>query len=173
MRIAFLTAAAALLAAPIHAQQAEPSPQIDYAGFVELTGSLGPVREAHRLGRDEFLRRAAADGALLLDTRSARAFRAGHIDGAVNLPFSDFTEETLLEVIGADPNRPIFIYCNNNFIDDAPPVMTKMAPLALNIPTFINLHGYGYTNVWELAGVMPTSDVPWVSDLAEEETQDS
>jgi hypothetical protein len=35
--------------------------------------------------------------------------------------------------------------------------------MALNIPTFINLHGYGYRNVWELADVIGTGDpgVEW------------
>ena len=31
--------------------------------------------------------------------------------------------------------------------------MRKSRPLALNIPTFINLHGYGYKNVYELKSV--------------------
>ncbi|MCH2458294.1 MAG: rhodanese-like domain-containing protein, partial [Henriciella sp.] len=59
----------------------------------------------------------------------------------------------------------ILIYCNNNFADDIAPVMLKRAPLALNIPTFINLHGYGYTNVYELGELVSTSDpdVNWVS----------
>ncbi len=34
--------------------------------------------------------------------------------------------------------------------------------LAPNIATFINLHGYGYSNVWELGGVLETAEVPWV-----------
>ena len=29
-------------------------------------------------------------------------------------------------------------------------MITKSAPLALNIPTYINLRGYGYKNVYEL-----------------------
>jgi phage shock protein E len=165
MRIALLAAPLAFLGAAACAETAA-NPQIDYTGFVELTASLQQVREANRLERDEFLRRAAADGALLLDARSESAFAAGHIDGAVNLPFSDFNSKSLREVVGDDPDRPIYIYCNNNFSDNAAPVIAKMAPLALNIPTFINLHGYGYTNVWELAGVMPLSEVPWTSGLA-------
>ncbi len=34
----------------------------------------------------------------------------------------------------------------------------KLPALALNIPTFINLHGYGYKNVYELADRLPISD---------------
>lgn len=142
-----------------------PAPaQIDYDGFAALTNSLGEYRQSRLLAKDVFFRQAAQKGALLLDTRSASAFAAGHIEGAVNLPFSDFTEESLRKVIGPDRNRPIYIYCNNNFADNAAPVVTKKAPLALNIPTFINLYGYGYENIWELEGVMLTADVAWVGD---------
>ena len=35
---------------------------------------------------------------------------------------------------------------------------TKSPPLALNIPTFINLFGYGYENVFELADVLSLDD---------------
>jgi len=103
--------------------------------------------------------------AILLDTRSAADFARGHIAGAVNLPFSEFTDAKLETVLGENRDRPIFIYCNNNFSDTVAPVMTKRAPLALNIPTFINLHGYGYTNVWELADVMSISDqrLGWIA----------
>ena len=134
---------------------------VDYAGFVELTADLAEYRAQRLLPKDEFLRRSAAEGALILDTRSAVAFAAGHLAGAVNLPFSDFIDEKLRAIIGDDPTRPIFIYCNNNFSDDAFPVPLKRAPLALNIPTFINLYGYGYTNIWELEGTMPLADMPW------------
>lgn len=137
--------------------------QIDYDGFVALTIALAETREEHRLDLSAFTKKLAHGDAILLDTRSAEAFRQGHIEGAVNLPFSDFTDEKLAEVLGSDQRRPILIYCNNNFSDNAPPVISKRAPLALNIPTFINLHGYGYTNVWELGDVVRTDEVEWVS----------
>ena len=154
------------LAAPAAAQPPQPAnPQIDYRGFVKLAQKLEPVREAHRLPWAQFIAKARAEGALLLDARSERAFRQGHIKGAVNLPFSDFTDAALREVIGQNPNRPIYIYCNNNFTDNAAPVVTKRVDMALNIPTFVNLHGYGYGNVWELAGLVSTAGlgVDWVS----------
>lgn len=165
MRILALTlsCAAMALSAPSLAQEAPANPQIDYDGFVALAIELAEVREAHRLPLEAFLTQARAEGAILLDTRSAAAFAEGHLEGAVNLPFSDFTSQSLAEVLGEDRTRPIFIYCNNNFSDDVRPVMAKKAPLALNIPTFINLHGYGYTNVWELAGVVGTAETGWVS----------
>ena len=163
MRLLAALSALTLAAAPAFAQ-APVNPQIDYQGFQMLTGELAQVRAAHRLAWPEFAARARAKGALLLDARSADAFARGHLAGAVNLPFTDFTDEALARVIGPDRDRPIYIYCNNNFRDNADPVVTKRAPMALNIPTFINLHGYGYANVWELADVVATSDsrVDWV-----------
>ncbi len=149
----------ALVAAATPAMARPPvNPQIDYPGFARLTGDLAGVRASHRLGWTEFASRAAAQGALLLDARSADAFARGHLKGAVNLPFTDFTDEALRAVIGANSNRPIYIYCNNNFSDNRAPVVTKRVELALNIPTFINLHGYGYRNIWELADVIGTRD---------------
>ena len=85
--------------------------------------------------------------------------------GAVNLPLTDFTAPRLAEVIGADTSRRILIYCNNNFAGDVDPVRTKMVRLALNISTFINLYGYGYRNVFELADTVSMEDpaVRWVA----------
>lgn len=148
------------------AQQSTPvNPLIDYAGFERLVRELAPVREAHRLAWPSFQRAAREKGAILLDARSADAFALGHIRGAVNLPFSDFSDDALRAVIGDDFDRPIYIYCNNNFSDNRKPVVTKRIELALNIPTFVNLHGYGYTNVWELADVLSTGALgaDWVS----------
>ena len=154
------TPAIAQTDAPARLQQ---NPQIDYTAFSALVRDLGPVREARRLGWSEFTKAAARDNAILLDARSADAFARGHLKGAINLPFTDFTAESLQAALGSDPDRPIYIYCNNNFSDHRPPVPLKSAPLALNIPTFINLHGYGYRNIWELADVINSAapDVAW------------
>lgn len=161
-----LIAALACMAAPLHAREAPDNPLIDYPAFEELTAEVAPYREARRIPLEQFLTMAEQEGVILLDTRSETAFAEGHIDGAINLPFSDFTEAKLATVLGGDKGRTILIYCNNNFSDNAAPVITKLAPLALNIPTFINLYGYGYTNVWELADVVTTADVAWVRTLA-------
>ncbi|MFV0645552.1 MAG: rhodanese-like domain-containing protein [Sphingomonadaceae bacterium] len=151
----------ASLAVSAQAQEAGVNTQIDYDAFVKLTQELGPVREAHRIPFDRFQEMAGRDNAIILDTRSAAAFQEGHMQGAVNLPFSDFTDEKLEKVLGPDKNRPVLIYCNNNFLNNIAPVMSKRGPLALNIPTFINLHGYGYTNVWELADLLDFREIPW------------
>ena len=169
IRITALTLALGLAATPLVAQEAPANPQIDYDGFVRITLELAETRDKHRLNLDQFQAKMADGNAILLDTRSAQAFWQGHIKGAVNLPFSDFTSAKLAEVLGDDPERPILIYCNNNFSDNIAPVVAKKAELALNIPTFINLHGYGYTNIWELADVVSTSDVEWVTPLDAEQ----
>ena len=156
-----LLAALALIATPAWAQA---NPQIDYPAFQALAASVAPQRAERLLAFDAFKAEAAKPGVLLLDARSKDAFARGHIKGAVNLPLTDFTTDSLAAVIGADPNRPILIYCNNNFSNHRSPVPLKSAALALNIQTFINLVGYGYPNVLELADVVDFNDpkVEWV-----------
>jgi hypothetical protein len=138
--------------------------QIDYAGFRRLTESIEDYRNRRIVSLDTFQSMAAEPGTIILDARSALAFQTGHIEGAVNLPFSDFTSESLARVIG-DSNTRVLIYCNNNFSNDVAPVMVKRVELALNIPTFINLYGYGYENIYELGDVVDFNDpaVGWVS----------
>lgn len=156
-------AAALLLAAASAGPAQTRNPQIDYAGFQQLTGKVSTYREGRLLSWSEFEKLARQPGTLLLDARSADAYTAGHIKGAVNLPFTDFTAESLARVIG-NRDRQILIYCNNNFANDEPPVQRKAIELALNIQTFINLVGYGYPNVWELNEVVDFDDpkVGWV-----------
>jgi phage shock protein E len=168
---AILVAAFALAmnGAPAVAQSVAPPVNllIDYPGFEKLVGEVGPLREQRRLGWERFAAEARGKGAILLDARSSADFERGHIAGAVNLPFSEFTDARLAQVIGPDRNRPIYIYCNNNFSDNVAPIVTKRVQLALNIPTFINLVGYGYGNVWELAEVVSIRDprIGWVSGI--------
>lgn len=153
-----------LLSVTASASPAQTSnPQIDFPGFQQLTSNVRDYRNTRLVGWAEFSRLAKRPGTLLLDARSADAFAAGHIQGAVNLPLTDFTAQSLARVIGKR-DRPILIYCNNNFRNDEPPVIRKMAELALNIQTFINLVGYGYPNVRELGDVVDFDDpkVGWV-----------
>lgn len=166
-----LFAAGGFVCAPLAAQnETADAPagaiEIDYPGFAALTDEVAAIRAERLLTLAQFHARAAEPGTLILDTRSPASFARGHIAGAVNLPFSDFTDEALAQVIGADKGRTILIYCNNNFRDDVPPVVLKRAPLALNIPTFINLVGYGYTNVWELGDTVSIADVEWAGTSA-------
>lgn len=156
-----LAALALLIAMP---EDPAPNPQIDYAGFVTLTQDVHGLRATRLLALDAFQAKSREKGALILDARSADKYAAGHIAGAINLPLTDFTTDSLAQLIGANRDRPILIYCNNNFSNHRAPVPLKNPALALNIQTFINLVGYGYANVWELGDVVDFNDpkVAWV-----------
>jgi phage shock protein E len=167
--LSILLLSAALLS-PMTMADAKPAatranPLVDYDGFLKLTREVRPYRAKRLLSLAEFTARARDPKVLVLDARSAQAFAEGHIAGAINLPFPDFTAESLAAVIGPNAKRPIFIYCNNNFSDNARPVVTKLPSLALNNQTFINLYGYGYKNVWELRDAITMQDtrINWVT----------
>jgi phage shock protein E len=152
-----------IIALALLAASPAQNPLIDYAGFQTLTTEVRTKRQARLIPLAKFQALAKNGDALILDARSADAFRAGHIAGAVNLPFTDFTADSLAKIIGKTDRR-ILIYCNNNFVNNVAPVRLKAVSLALNIQTFINLAGYGYTNVWELGEKVDFNDpkVAWV-----------
>jgi rhodanese-related sulfurtransferase len=165
LSFAFVGAATAALAiaAPQGAPRANTSGQIDYAGFQSLTAEVSAYRAKRLVTLAQFQSMARQPNTIILDARSAEAYRQGHIDGAINLSLPDFTADALRAAI-RDPNTRILIYCNNNFENNAPPVVLKSVQLALNIQTFINLYGYGYRNVYELGDVVNFDDprVRWV-----------
>lgn len=150
------------------------NPAIHFGGFIALAQELQELREARRVPIEVFVQMAKHPDTIILDTRSKAAYDDVHISGAVHLNFSDFTDEKLHKTIPSKQTR-ILIYCNNNFIDESNAAKGKALPkragdgivqgltdkrpsLALNIPTFINLHGYGYENVYELADRLHISD---------------
>jgi phage shock protein E len=151
------------IAQPVRQAVQRDNPLIDYPGFRRLAAQVQPYRQTRLIRWAEFDRLRAERNVLILDARSESAFRQGHIAGAVNLPLPDFNAQSLRRLIGRT-DRPILIYCNNNFSNNREPVVTKMLPLALNIQTFINLVGYGYRNVRELNDVIDFNDprVRWV-----------
>ena len=161
MRSLLALCAYALLVAAAPAPR--ENPQVDFAGFQALTSDVGSYRKDRLVDLRQFQVIAARRDALVLDARSADAFAKGHIKGAVNLPLTDFTATSLAATIG-DSNRPILIYCNNNFSNNQAPVPMKAVALALNIQTFVNLVGYGYRNVYELSDIIDFNDpkVHWV-----------
>lgn len=141
------------------------NPLIDFPGYLEIASTVQGLRAERLVDLATFQAMAAEPGTLLLDARSAEAFAQGHIEGAVNLPLPDFTAQSLAETIGPDTDRRILIYCNNNFVNNVAPVVTKLVTLALNIQTMINLHGYGYPNVYELGEAVDFTEphVRWVA----------
>lgn len=176
----FATSAAIILslgclsAPPISAQTAADmvsdgsNPQIDYAAYRELVAEVEPLRAQRLLSMAGFRRVLDEQPeVLLLDARSAEAFAAGHMAGAVNLPLPDFTPEALATVIGPDQNRQVLIYCNNNFSDNFYPIARKVVSVSLNTQTFVNLVAYGYRNVWELGETLSIAQpqLGWISSL--------
>lgn len=163
----------ATVAVPAAAQPGSPpaqpplllNPQMDFDGYRQLIEEVRPYRLNRLIGWDAFAAATREPNVLILDARSERQFAAGHIDGAVNVPLTEFSVELLAEVIGPNRDRPILIYCNNNFREDRPPVALKSGRLALNLSTFTHLYGYGYRNIRELNDVMTMDDprIRWVA----------
>ena len=147
-----------------------PTPSlVDYDAFVKLVMEVEPHRKKRLVNVVEFNKLAKEENVIILDTRSKEMYDAKHVKGAIHLNFSDFTQANL-DILIPDLNTKILIYCNNNFEDDANFFPTKMyipptpvknelgITMALNIPTYINLYGYGYKNVYELSELISVFD---------------
>jgi hypothetical protein len=147
---------------------------VDYDDFKNLVSELEKQREKNLVSLPLFLKMAQEENTVILDSRSDFRFSRKHLKGAIHLDFTDFTQENLLKLI-PDPNTRILIYCNNNFDGDPIDFASKMAKpktnietqilsnrkpimLALNIPTHINLYGYGYKNIYELDELVNVND---------------
>ena len=151
-----------------------PKALVDYDDFKNLILDLEKNRAERLVSLDVFLEMAKGENTVILDTRSDFRFNRKHLKGAIHLDFTDFTQENLLKLI-PDTNTKILIYCNNNFNGDPIDFASKMAKpaaslqtqilsnrkpvmLALNIPTHINLYGYGYKNIYELDELVNVND---------------
>ncbi|MDR7209600.1 rhodanese-like domain-containing protein [Flavobacterium piscis] len=151
-----------------------PKALVDYEDFKNLVTELEKQRDERLVCLDVFLKMAKEKNTVILDTRSDFRFNRKHLKGAIHLDFTDFTQENLLKLI-PDTNTKILIYCNNNFDGDPIDFASKMSKpknnmetqilsnrkpimLALNIPTHINLFGYGYKNIYELDELININD---------------
>lgn len=134
-----------------------PTSKVDYDSFLEISEEVSAYRASRLVSLQQFLDFLKDSETILLDTRSKAAYDKKHVKGAIHLNFSDFTTEKLLQLI-PDKKTRILIYCNNNIDGDTTNFPTKIIPMALNIPTFINLYAYGYKNVYELSALVPTQD---------------
>ena len=130
-----------------------PNERIDFQGFMIVAQNAKNTRESRRLTEAAFMKMAAEPGTIVLDARSADKFALRHIKGAISLPFTDFTEDTLAKAIPAKTTR-VLIYCNNNFLGSPAAFASKVATASLNISTFIALQTYGYSNVYELGPLL-------------------
>lgn len=150
--------------------------KVDYEAFEKLVSEVKEHRIKRLVNLDEFLSMSLEKNTIILDTRSDKMFEGKHLKGAKHLSFPDFTQTSLARLI-PDKNTRILIYCNNNFEKDKVYFETKSVrpdhskdllssttglnqelTLALNIPTYINLFGYGYKNVYELNELVDVDD---------------
>ncbi|MBE2216742.1 MAG: rhodanese-like domain-containing protein [Ignavibacteria bacterium] len=154
------------------ANSQEKSPFVSFDDYETLMAEVKEHRKSRLLELADYLEMAKQEDVIILDARSEAMYKSKHIKGAVNLNFSDFTQETLAQLISNFETK-ILIYCNNNFQDDSQNFPTKVSmpkieekkgggdkgiTLALNIPTYLNLYGYGYRNVYELNEILSVDD---------------
>ncbi|MFN8608027.1 MAG: rhodanese-like domain-containing protein [Vulcanimicrobiota bacterium] len=152
-----------------------PKAKVSFQDFKGLVTEVEAHRARHLVNLDAFLKMSKEPGTIILDSRSTFRYERIHLQGAKHLSFTDFTQSNLKSVIPTFDTR-ILIYCNNNFegnqtdfaskiaLPPPNPVATQMASqakpvmMALNIPTYINLYGYGYRNVYELDELVNVKD---------------
>ena len=155
-----------------------PTAKVSFSDFKGLVASVETHRAERLIDFDTFLRMSKEPGVIVLDSRSDFRFERIHLAGARHLSFPDFTQSNLAKVIPSF-DTTILIYCNNNFTGNQTDFPSKIAmptqvpqdtisaqleaqarPLmmALNIPTYVNLYGYGYRNVYELHELVNVND---------------
>jgi len=173
----FLVLTLSIVSCTSENQENRIDPLIDYKSgyddFLNLATQLQEIRNNRLIDLDQFLELQNEANTIILDSRSKELFTRKHLEGAINLPFTEYTQNNWRKII-PDLSTRILIYCNNNFTGDdvnfgskryVPnynnrEILSKKRPilLALNIPTFITLHGYGYENVYELSEVVDIND---------------
>lgn len=90
------------------------NPNIDMLAHIRAATAAAPHRENRRLSEDDFIKMSKEEGVIVLDARSKAMFDLMHIEGAINLNYSDIDVNSLKKLL---PNKDakILIYCNNNF----------------------------------------------------------
>ncbi len=129
------------------------NPQIDSTTFLKHVTDSHQLRAERTLTEEQFLKMAQEPNTVVLDARSAERYQQMHLQGAKNLSFTEFTAETLANVIPSKKTR-ILIYCNNNITNSPIAFALKAAPASLNLSTYTSLYTYGYRNVYELGPII-------------------
>jgi len=81
-----------------------------YAAALALGLSTGCGFGVPSISDQELLARMeASDAPLVLDVRSPKEFAAGHIPGAVNLPYDQVEER--IDELGPSRDRQVVVYC--------------------------------------------------------------
>ncbi len=100
----------------------------------------------------------------MLDARSKNRFDELHIKGAISLPFTDMSIDSLKKTL-PDKNVTILIYSNNNFRGNLPEVPIKARASALNLSTFyvaLQLWLPKYLRAWSCRRCLQDeTDVSW------------
>jgi len=180
MNTKILVAFAMLLfgSAVIAQDNSYPKAKVSFNDFKNLVAEVETHREKRLIDLNTFLKMSEEPGVIILDTRSTFRYERIHVKGAKHLSFTDFTQNNLAEVIPSFETI-ILIYCNNNFDGNQTDFASKVAmpitssgsiitaqfnsqekPLmmALNVPSYVNLYGYGYQNVYELNELVNVND---------------
>lgn len=155
-----------------------PKAKVSFEDYKALVTEVEPHRASRLVDLDQFLKMSQEPGVIILDSRSTFRFDRIHLKGAKHLSFTDFTQNNLAKVIPSFDTK-ILIYCNNNFDGNQTDFASKVAAprpkasnaiasqiasqdkprmMALNVPTYINLYGYGYHNVYELNELVKVND---------------
>ena len=153
-----------------------PKSLVSFDDFKGLVAEMENHRASRLVNLDTFLKMSREPDTIILDSRSAFRYERVHVKGAKHLAFTDFTQAALAQAIPSFDTK-ILIYCNNNFegnqVDFASKVamprprnavglqmaaQAKPVMMALNIPTYLNLYGYGYLNVYELDELVNVDD---------------
>ena len=130
-----------------------PNAQIDSETFIQHVLASQERRENRRITEAQFIEMARDPQTIILDARSRDRYEQMHIQGAKSLSFTDFTAESLAQII-PDKDTRILIYCNNNIENSPIAFATKAAPASLNLSTYTALYTYGYTNIYELGPII-------------------
>src|SRR5262245_32449459 len=136
MKPTFALLGSVVLSVAVQAADNIPNRLIDYPAYLKIAQQAQAPRERRRVTEEQFLSLAARPGTIILDARSESKFKLRHIKGAINLPFTEFTEATLARAIPSK-NRRVLIYCNNNFLGSPVAFAAKASAASLNISTYV------------------------------------
>jgi rhodanese-related sulfurtransferase len=178
MRIAVVAVALVVANVVLSQERTYPRAKVSFEDYKAIVAEVEAHRASRLIDLETFVAMSQEPGVVVLDARSALRYERIHVKGATNLSFTEFTEASLKRVIPSLDTK-ILIYCNNNFDGNQADFATKAAPrlpspgglsalpspareeplmMALNIPTYINLYGYGYRNVYELDELVHVRD---------------
>lgn len=197
MKTRIIVVSVMLLAATVGFAQVinYPRAKVSFDDFKGLVAEVETHRASRLIDLNTFLKMSKEPGVIILDSRSTFRFERIHVKGARHLAFTDFTQDNLQKVIPSFDTR-VLIYCNNNFDGNQTDFASKVAlprpksggavatqfaaqekpiMMALNIPTYINLYGYGYRNVYELHELVNVNDprIAFEGTIAEQKAMPS